>query len=85
MKKKQFCVFGAGNIGCYIGGRLAATGCRVTFIGRKHIREELRYNGLCLTDLIGGHVYIPPDGFHFETQDDAAGDADLVLVTVKSS
>lgn len=85
MKKKRFCIFGAGSIGCYLGGRLAAAGCSVTFIGRKRIRDELRHNGICLTDFTGTKMHVPPDGFCFETEADAAGEADLVLVTVKSA
>jgi 2-dehydropantoate 2-reductase len=85
MKNKRFCIFGAGSIGCYLGGRLAAAGCCVTFIGRKRFHDELRHRGLCLTDFTGTNVHVPPDGFRFETKADAAGEADLVLVTVKSA
>ena len=33
------CVFGAGAIGCYLGGRLAAAGTPVTFVGRARIAD----------------------------------------------
>ena len=33
----QICVFGAGSIGCYVGGRLAATGTTVRFVGRERL------------------------------------------------
>ena len=36
------CVFGAGAIGCYLGGRLAAAGTPVTFVGRARIADAIR-------------------------------------------
>ena len=33
----RICVYGAGSIGCYVGGRLAATGTAVTFVGRERL------------------------------------------------
>jgi len=42
---------GAGAIGCFVGGRLAAAGQRVRFIGRARIGDALRAEGLRLTDL----------------------------------
>ncbi|MFH2064240.1 MAG: 2-dehydropantoate 2-reductase [Pseudomonadota bacterium] len=85
MEKKRICIFGAGSIGCYVGGRLAAAGCDVTLIGRKRIHEEIRGNGLRITDFCGTDMHVPPEGFRFETEADAAADADLVIVTVKSA
>jgi len=44
-------VMGAGAIGCFIGGRLAAAGSNVVFVGRPAAMEALRLRGLTLTDL----------------------------------
>lgn len=44
-------VMGAGAIGCFIGGRLAASGANVVFVGRPATVEALRLRGLTLTDL----------------------------------
>lgn len=85
MNQPQICVFGAGSIGCYVGGRLAAAGARVTFIGRERIGAELKAHGLHLTDWKGADVKLASDRFRFSTQASAARDADLVLVTVKSA
>lgn len=74
---------GAGSIGCYVGGRLAATGAEVTFVGRQRIADELREHGLRLTDYRGADLRAPV--ISFATDLAAAAEADLVLVTVKSA
>ena len=82
---KHICIFGAGSIGCYVGGRMAAAGCPVTLIGRERLRLELMHSGLHLTDLLGADLHAKPAAFRFVTDADAAADADLVMVTVKSA
>lgn len=81
----EICVFGAGSIGCYVGGRLAATGARVTFVGRPRLAAEIRRHGLHLTDWLGADLRVSPDDVRFDTTPDVARKADLVLVTVKSA
>lgn len=81
----EICVFGAGSIGCYVGGRLAATGTRVGFIGRPRLAHEVRDFGLHLTDWKGGELRVPPADAHITTDTAPAARADLVLVTVKSA
>jgi 2-dehydropantoate 2-reductase len=85
MMKQHVCIFGAGSIGCYVGGRMAAAGYPVTLIGRERLRLELMHSGLHLTDLIGADLRVKPDAFCFATDADAAADAELVMVTVKSA
>jgi len=81
-------VLGAGAIGCWVGGRLAAAGAEVTLIGRARVLDELA-GGLRTTDLDGGDVLARMgDGartVRIATEPDAARDAALVLVTVKSA
>jgi len=79
------CVYGAGSIGCYVGGRLAATGSAVAFVGRPRLAAEIRAHGLHLTDWRGADLRVPAAQMRFETDPGAAREADLVLVTVKSS
>jgi 2-dehydropantoate 2-reductase len=79
------CVHGAGSIGCYVGGRLAATGSAVTLIGRPRLAAEVRAHGLHLTDWQGADLRVPAAQARFETGPAAAREADLVLVTVKSA
>ena len=74
------CVFGAGSIGCYVGGRLAATGARVTFVGRASMQEQVA-SGIRLVDRDGQSLEVTPA---FTTEPGVAHDADLVIVTVKS-
>ncbi|NUQ90410.1 MAG: 2-dehydropantoate 2-reductase [Glycomyces artemisiae] len=79
----MICVYGAGSIGCYVGGRLAAAGADVVFVGRERIANEVRAHGLRLTDLDGADERVPAP--RYETDPAAAADADLVLVAVKSA
>ncbi|TDD47665.1 2-dehydropantoate 2-reductase [Kribbella antibiotica] len=78
-------VYGAGGIGCYVGGRLAASGSPVTFIGRPRMAAELATHGLRLTDYRGAELRVAPAEVLYETTPAAAAEADLVLVTVKSA
>jgi len=77
----RIAIFGAGAIGCWVGGRLAAGGARVTLIGRPRVLDELS-NGLTVSDLDGDRytVRVPTTSDH-----GAVRDADIVLVTVKSA
>jgi 2-dehydropantoate 2-reductase len=70
-------VFGAGAIGCWIGGRLAAFGADVTLIGRPRVLDELS-RGLQVSELGGGQWTVHP------TTTTETVDAELILVTVKS-
>lgn len=79
------CVYGAGSVGCYLGGRLLATGSRVRFVGRPALREALLRHGLTCTDLDGAHLAAPPAAIDFATDADAVREAEVVMVTVKSA
>ncbi|KJK15126.1 2-dehydropantoate 2-reductase [Burkholderiaceae bacterium 16] len=81
----EICIYGAGSIGCYVGGRLAAAGSEVGFIGRAHVGAGLREHGLTLSDYRGGRWQIPPPLVRFSSDAGAAANAGLVLVTVKSA
>lgn len=78
-------IFGAGSVGCYIGGRLAAAGAPVRFIGRPGIAAEVAEHGLTLSDWEGFRAQLAPEAVDFATEAEAAKDAALVLVTVKSA
>lgn len=77
-------VFGAGSIGCYVGGRLAATGTRVRLIGRERMGAAIAANGLRLTDYRGADLRLAPGAVDYRTDPQALAGADLVLVTVKA-
>lgn len=78
-------VYGAGGIGCYVGGRLLAGGADVVFVGRQRLADELAEHGLHLTDYLGADLRVPADQISYRTTPAAAGEAELVLVTVKSA
>ena len=48
MEKLDVLVFGAGAIGTYIGGSLALTGHRITFLEQPRQAKELQEHGLRL-------------------------------------
>jgi len=76
-------VYGAGGIGCYVGGRLVAGGADVVFVGRQRMADEVAAHGLRLTDYLGADLRVAD--VHYETSPEAAAAADLVLLTVKSA
>lgn len=78
-------VMGAGSIGCYVGGRLAAAGATVVLIGRDRLGRELAAHGLRVSDYRGMSAALRPDQFTYATDVHAAASAELVLVTVKSA
>ncbi len=77
-------IFGAGSIGCYVGGRLVTGGASVRFIGRNHMLETVARKGLTLSDLHGWKTRLAPDMVEFTLDPSAVAGVDLVLVTVKS-
>ncbi len=81
----RVCVYGAGSVGCYIGGRLAAGGAEVTFVGRPRIADETAEHGLRLTDLHGTERRVPPREARVITKAPDLTGVGLVLVTVKSA
>ncbi len=84
----HFIVLGAGAIGCYVGGRLAAHGQAVTLVGRAHTLQPIAAQGLRVTDLDGFDHAVPvgaPALRLAATLAEAAPGADsIVLLCVKS-
>ena len=81
----KICIYGAGSVGCYVGGRLQAAGAEVGFVGRARLADELRRHGLHLSDFHGADLRVPAEKLRYATTPDGAADADLILVTVKSA
>ncbi|MGA7817479.1 2-dehydropantoate 2-reductase [Caballeronia sp.] len=81
----KICIYGAGSIGCYIGGRLLAAGSEVSFVGRARMGEQLRSRGIALSHYDDRHWHVPPERIDVSTDAATAAAADLVLVTVKSA
>jgi 2-dehydropantoate 2-reductase len=77
-------IFGAGSVGCYVGGRLLSAGADVVMVGRERMAATLRDHPLVVTDYEGfrHETRLAPE--RYQTEPQAAAEADLVLVTVKS-
>lgn len=79
------CIYGAGSIGSYVGGRLQAVGVPVSFVGRPRIVAQVKRWGLHLSDWQGADVQLAPDELNFDDNDAAAEQAEVIIVTVKSA
>jgi len=77
-------VMGAGNIGCYVGGLLAAAGARVSFVARPRVLTALVQRGLTLTDLDGTHRHLQASALRLLPGVPRGEAFALVLLTVKS-
>ena len=77
-------VMGAGNIGCWLGGRLQAAGARVHFVGRPRMLDLLARQGLTLTDRDGGRQHLPAASLQMHQAVPAGLAPGLVLLCVKS-
>ena len=78
-------IAGAGSIGCYAGGRLAVAGKAVTLLVRPRMIEGLRQEGLRIIDPDGSDKLVEPEQFSLTSDPKIAfGQADIILVTVKS-
>lgn len=80
----QIGIFGAGSIGCYVGGMLAADGKKPVLVGRPLIGEKLK-NGIVLTRHDGSARLAAPGSFVFSTDPSALSNCQCVLVCVKSN
>jgi 2-dehydropantoate 2-reductase len=79
----RIAVAGAGSIGCYVGGRLAAAGRDVRLLLRPALAEAVTRHGLVIDDSEGGSRNV---GTALRAATDAASalaGAEVVLVTVK--
>lgn len=78
-------VAGAGSVGCYVGGWLAAAGRPVTLLLRPKLAEAIAAHGLRVSDLQGRDLSLPAHALTAgsDPQGTLRG-AEIVLVTVKS-
>jgi 2-dehydropantoate 2-reductase len=77
-------VMGAGSIGCFIGGSLAAAGVPVTFVGRPRVLQALAQQGLSLSDLDGATHHVAASDLRLFEKVPATARPALVLLAVKS-
>ena len=78
-------VAGAGSIGCFVGGMLAAAGRHVALLARPRVIGEIETNGLRLTSFEGLDRKIAAGQLGLSGNPSIFGDAGAVLVTVKSA
>ncbi|MEL6687230.1 MAG: 2-dehydropantoate 2-reductase N-terminal domain-containing protein, partial [Pseudomonadota bacterium] len=82
MTAKQITVFGAGSIGCYLGGRLASRGQSVRLIGRTKLQTVVQEHGLTLSQFDEDPVHLTD--IVIATTPDALKGSDVVALCVKS-
>jgi 2-dehydropantoate 2-reductase len=77
-------VAGAGSIGCFVGGMLAAGGRRIALLARPRVIGEIEANGLRLTGFDGFEHRLAANKLTLSENPQLFADAAVVLVTVKS-
>ncbi len=78
-------IAGAGSVGCYAGGILAASGRNVTLLTRERLAAPIAQYGLRISDLDGRNFDVSPDALALATDPATAfARADVIAVTVKS-
>ena len=78
-------IAGAGSIGCFVGGMLAAGGRRVALLARPRVISEIEARGLRLTSFDGVDHRLAAGQLALSDNADVFADAAVVLVTVKSA
>jgi 2-dehydropantoate 2-reductase len=78
-------VAGAGSIGCFVGGMLAAGGRRIALLARPRVIGEIEANGLRLTGFDGFEHRLAANKLTLSENPQLFADAAVVLVTVKSA
>ena len=78
-------IAGAGSIGCFVGGMLAAGGRRVALLARPRVIGEIEAHGLRLTGFDGFDRRLAAGQLTLSENPNVLADAAVVLVTVKSA
>lgn len=76
-------IAGAGSIGCYTAGCLAAVGHDLRLLARARVAASVAAHGLRVSDCLGDRR-VPAGALRVDTSPAVVADADAVLVTVKS-
>src|SRR5947209_7161491 len=77
-------VAGAGSIGCFVGGMLAAGGRRVALLARPRVIGEIEARGLRLTSFDGFDRTLAANQLALSENPDVFDDASVMPETVKS-
>jgi 2-dehydropantoate 2-reductase len=84
-RSRPIAIAGAGVIGCFAGGLLAAAGRDVVLLGRAGAMADIAQDGLRITDLDGLDCHLPPAAIRIASDPAALSGCGTVLVTVKSA
>ena len=79
----KFGVFGAGSVGCYVGGMLAANGQSVDMVGRPAMSARLA-SAVSLSRFDGLEREVAATEFGFSTHAGILDESDVIFVCVKS-
>ncbi|MBS0528092.1 MAG: 2-dehydropantoate 2-reductase [Proteobacteria bacterium] len=82
---RSICIAGAGSIGCFVGGMLAAGGHRVSFLARARVIADIEAHGLTVTSFEGFSRCTDATTLSLSPDPAILGAADIILVTVKSA
>jgi 2-dehydropantoate 2-reductase len=82
---RPIAVAGAGSIGCFVGGMLAAAGRRTALLARPRVIREIEDHGLRLTSFEGLDQTLASNRLTLSENPSILNDASAVLVTVKSA
>lgn len=85
MTDRPIVVAGAGAIGCFVGGQLAASGRRVALLVRPRVKTEIERFGLRLTGFDGSEKKLGAGQLALSEDPAIFHSAGIVLVTVKSA
>jgi 2-dehydropantoate 2-reductase len=78
----RIAIFGAGSVGCFIGGCWQAAGLPITFIGRRSFSDAIAKNGLTVSDYSGWQRHLAAVDYRTDPAD--LRKADIIALTVKS-
>ena len=80
--KLNILIYGAGAIGCFVGGHLAAAGHRVTLLGRAPLMDKIKGDGLTIQWPEQPPLICTPETA--TTPDNLSPPYDYTLITVKA-
>ncbi|HZF95874.1 MAG TPA: 2-dehydropantoate 2-reductase [Allosphingosinicella sp.] len=77
-------IFGAGSVGCFVGGAWQAAGLPMSFIGRQRTKKDVDAHGMTITDMDGTRLHLPRGSVTFSTSPAALAEAGAIALCVKS-
>ncbi len=83
--ERRIAIAGAGSIGCFVGGMLAAGGRRVALLARPRVIAEIKAHGLRVTSFDGTDHRCAAEQLTLSENPAMFSGASVVLVTVKSA